>query len=329
MTMRSRLSAPIRIGTLVLLLAGLAGCSLGNSLRNLASSAGGGLVSGARTQLDSDSTLSAVRVLADSATAALASGIRGNLAPALDATVNGVFSDASTFLRTTQDSLAYFLSGPLSSSLQRLIQSNVQTLGASLDAQLDPAIARAGEGLRTQLSLTLDQAGGDARRVFLPLVAEAVDTVSTRLAVNAQGPLRVAIDSIVASAVRSGLQSADTAGRPLFDRIGGILLAVAGVIVLGAMAWLYVDRKRTRQALFAIGEAVKMTDDEQVRETMKNHIKANARRRQIDGYLHTFLEKHRLLRGSEHAGKVPVGKIVGEPAAATAATAPTAAEPRV
>lgn len=317
----SRRFAPIRPVAMLVLLAGLAGCSLGNTLRNLASSAGGGLVTGARTQLDSDSTTSAVRVLADSVTAALASGIRGNLAPALDATVNGVFSDAGTFLRTTQDSLAYFLSGPLSSSLQRLIRTNVQTLGTSLDAQLDPAIARAGQGLRTQLSLTLDQAGGDARRVLLPLMAEAVDTVSTRLAVNAQGPLRVAIDSIVASAVRSGLQSADTAGKPLFDRIGGVLLGVAGVIVLGAMAWLYVDRKRTRQALFAIGEAVKMTDDEQVRETMKDQIKTNARRRRIDGYLHTFLEKNRLLRGSESAGKVPVGRIVGEPAA-------TAGEPR-
>ncbi|HEU0299462.1 MAG TPA: hypothetical protein VFR37_08415, partial [Longimicrobium sp.] len=249
----SRRSAPIRLLALLVLLAALAGCSLGNTLRGLASSAGGGLVTGARTQLGSDSTTSAVRVLVDSATAALASGIRGNLQPALDSTVNGVFGDASTFLRTTQDSLAYFLGGPLSSSLQRLIRGNVQTLGTSLDAQLDQSIARAGEGLRTQLSLTLDQAGGDARQVLLPLVAEAVDTVSTRLAVNAQGPLRVAIDSIVASAVRSGLQSADTAGKPLLDRIDGLLLGVAGVIVLGALAWLYVDRKRTRKALFAVG----------------------------------------------------------------------------
>jgi hypothetical protein len=325
----SRRSIPVRLGTLLLLLAGLAGCSLGNTLRGLGTSAGGGVVTGLRTQLRNDSTTSAVRLLADSATAALASGIRGNLSPALDATVNSVFGNASTFLRTTQDSLAYFLAGPLSSSLQGLIRSNVQTLGTSLDAQLDPVIARAGQGLRTQLSLTLDQAGGDARRVLVPLVAEAVDTVSARLAVNAQGPLRVAIDSIVASAVRTGIQSADTAGRPLFDRIGGVLAGVAGVIVLGALAWLWVDRKRTRQALFAIGEAVKMTDDEQVRETMKTHIKTNARRRQIDGYLHTFLEKNQLLRGSEQAGKVAVDRIVREPAATATAGAGAAGEPRL
>ena len=322
MTTPSRRLAPVRFCTLLLLLAGLAGCSFGNALRGLGSSAGGGLVTGVRTQLSSDSTTSAIRLLADSATEALASGIRTNLAPALDATVAGVFARTSTFLSTTEDSLARFLAGPLSSSLQRLIRENVQTFGTTLDAQLDPVIARAGQGLRTQLSLTLDQAGSDARRVLVPLVADAVDTVSVRLAANAQGPLRVAIDSIVASAVKAGIDSAGTAGKPLLNRIGGVLLGVAGVIVLGLMAWLYIDRRRTRQALFAIGEAVKHTDDENVREAMKDRIKANARRRQIDGYLHTFLEKNRLLRGTEHAGKVPVGRIVGEPAA-------TAAEPRV
>jgi hypothetical protein len=315
MTTLSRPSAAARSGALLLLLAGLAGCSLGTRLNGLGSSAGGGLVTGARAQLRSDSTTSAVRLLTDSATAALASGIRGNLAPALNETVGSVFGNAHTFLRTTQDSLAWFLSGPFSSSLQRLIRANAQTLGTSLDAQLDPAIARAGAGLRTQLALTLDQAGGDARRALLPLVGETVDTLSARLAVNAQGPLRQAIDSIVASAVKTGIQSADRESTPILNRIGGVLMGVAGVIVLGALAWLYVDRKRTRQALFAVGEAVKMTDDEGVREAMKDRIKANARRRQIDGYLHTFLEQNRLLRGSENAGKVPVGRIVGEPVA--------------
>lgn len=53
-----------------------------------------------------------------------------------------------------------------------------------------------------------------------------------------------------------------------------------------------------------------MTDDESVREAIKDRIKTNARRRRIDGYLHTFLEKNQLLRGSEQPAKVNVGKAV-------------------
>ena len=304
-----------RRATALLMLAGLAGCGLGSTLGRLGTSAGGGLVTGARTQLASDSTTLAIRRLTDSATLALADGIRGNLQPALNSTLAGAFGSTSSFVRGTQDSLALFVAGPLSSSLERLIRGNVQTFGTTLDAQLDPIFTRAGEGLRGQLALTLDQAGGDARRVLLPLVGETVDTLSARLAVNARGPLRQAIDSIVSSAVTSGIRAADAESRPLLNRISGVLMGVAGVLVLGALIWMNMERKRSEQALFAIGEAVKMTDDESVREAIKDRIKTNARRRQIDGYLHTFLEKNQLLRGSEQPAKVNVGKVVrGDPA---------------
>lgn len=305
-----RPSALARLGAVVLLLAGVAGCSLGRTLSGLGGDLGSGAVRGARTQLGSDSTQAAIRLLTGSATSGLASGITGSLQPAIDTTLAGAFLRTRTFLHTTQDSLALFIGGPLNASLQQLIRGNAQTLGTELNGQLDPVIAQLGQGLRTQLALTLSQAGTDARQALIPLVGEAIDSASVRLAANGQGPLRTAIDSIVASAVRTGIGAAEEKSKPLFNRITGALMGVAAVIVLGLLAWMHIDRKRSKQALFAITEAIKTTDDEQVREAIKDRVKANARRHQVDGYLHTFLEKNQLLRGSEQPARIAIPKVV-------------------
>lgn len=321
----SKILHPSRLahtGLAVLLLAGLPGCgAIGRGIGSVGSDAGAGAVRGVRGQLDSDSTQAAIRLLTGAATSGLASGITGSLQPAIDTTLAGAFGRTRTFLNTTQDSLAGFVGGPLSASVERLIRGNLQTLGTQLNAQLDPAVAQLGAGLRTQLALTLSQAGTDASQVLIPLVGEAIDSASVRLAANAQGPLRTAIDSIVASAVRSGVQSAEKSSKPLFDRITGALVGVAVVLVLGLLLWIQIDRKRSKQALFAVTEAIKTTDDEQVRETIKDNVKASARRHQVDGYLHSFLEKNQLLRGTEK-GRVPVPKIVrGDEVPAEATTA--------
>jgi hypothetical protein len=311
-------SRRVRTGIMTLLLAGLAACGgLGRTIGGLGSDAGNGVVRGARGQLASDSTQAAIRLLTGEAAAGLAAGITANLQPALDTTLAGVFGRTRVFLGTTQDSLALFVGGPLSASVERLIRGNLQTLGAQLNGQLDPLVAQAGTGLRAQLALTLAQAGTGARQAFLPLVGEAVDSASARLVVNARGPLRVAIDSIVASAVRTGVQSAEKSSKPFFNRLTGALMGVGAVLVLGLLAWMHIDRKRSKQALFAMAEAIKTTDDAQVRETIKDRVKTNARRHQVDGYLHTFLEKNQLLRGSE---RIPIDRIVrGDEAPAGAA----------
>lgn len=304
-------STRTRIVLMAVLLAGAAGCgAISRGVGGLGNNAGAGVVRGARGQLDNDSTQAAIRLLTGAATAGLASGITGNVQPAIDTTLGGAFGRARTFLSTTQDSLAHFVGGPLSSSVERLIRGNLQTLGSQLNAQLDPAVANLGTGLRAQLALTLSQAGSDARQALIPLVGEAIDSASVRLAVNARGPLRQAIDSIVSSAVRSGVQSAEQSSKPFFNRLSGALMGVGAVLVLGLLAWMHIDRKRSKQALFAMAEAIKTTDNEQVRETIKDRVKASARRHKVDGYLHTFLEKNELLRGSEQPGRVPVHKIV-------------------
>lgn len=302
----------VRAAAVLLLLSGVAGCSLGRTLTGLGSDLGNGAVAGARGQLANDSTQAAIARLTGAATSGLASGIASNVRPAIDTTLSGAFGQARAFLNTTQDSLALFLSGPLNTSLQGLIRGNVQTLGTSLDAQLQPLIAQAGVGLREQLALTLAQADTDARQVLLPLVGAAVDTVSARLATNANGPLRQAIDSIVSSAVRSGVDAAEQSSRPLFNRLTGALAGIAGVMVLGALLWMRADRQKSQRAMFAMAEAIRKTEDEQVREAIKDRIKANARRHGIDGYLHTFLEKKQLLRGSEQPDRIAVGKVVRE-----------------
>lgn len=303
--MNTLLQRRARLAALVLLLTGAAGCSLGGTVGGLATDAGSGAVRGARGQLATDSTQAAIRLL----TGTVVSGVTAGLRPAIDTTLSGVIGRARTFIGTTQDSLALFVGGPLSASVQRLLSANLRTLSASLDGQIDPLIAGVGRGLRAQLALTLDSAGTGARQVLIPLVGEAIDSASARLAVNGQGPLRQAIDSIVASAVRAGADAVDERSRPILNRITGALMGIAGVIVLGALAWMHIDRRRSRAALFAMAEAIRTTDDEQVRETIKDRVKQNARRRQIDGYLHTFLEKNHLLRGTE---RIPVPKLVGD-----------------
>lgn len=317
-----------RIGVLVLLLAGLAGCGLGRTIGGLGTDLGGGAVRGARTQLGSDSTQAAIRLLTGAATSGLASGITGNLQPALDTTLAGAFGRTRTFLSTTQDSLAHFVGGPLSASVERLIRGNVQTLGAQLNGQLDPLVAQVGQDLRAQLALTLTQAGTDARQALIPLVGEAIDSASIRLATNAQGPLRVALDSIVSSAVRAAGTAVDDSTKPIFNRITGALMGVGAVLVLGLLLWMHIDRKRSKQALFAMAEAIKTTDNDQVRETIKDRVKANARRHQVDGYLHTFLEKNQLLRGSEQPARVAVSRIVRGDEAAAEATVGAGEPPR-
>ena len=306
-----------RAGIIALLLAGASGCGF---VTGLGTDAGTGLVRGARGQLATDSTQAAIRLLTGAATSGLASGITANLQPAIDTTLAGAFGRTRTFLRTTQDSLAGFVGGPLSASVERLIRGNLQTLGTQLNGQIDPLMANVGQGLRTQLALTLNQAGTDARLVLLPLVDEVIDSASARFAVNAQGPLRIAVDSIVSSAVRSGVDAAEERSKPLFNRITGALMGVGAVIVLGLLAWMHVDRKRSKQALFAVTEAIKATDDPQVRETIKDNVKTNARRHQVDGYLHTFLEKNQLLRGTE---RIAVPKLIrgDEPGAGVTASA--------
>lgn len=323
-----RPSVLARLCIVILLLAGVSGCSLGRTLSGLGGDLGSGAVRGARTQLGSDSTQAAIRLLTGSATSGLASGITGSVQPAIDTTLAGAFLRTRTFLHTTQDSLALFIGGPLSASVQQLIRGNAQTLGSSLNGQLDPLVAQFGQGLRTQLALTFSQAGTDARQALIPLVGEAIDSASARLAANGQGPLRIAIDTIVSSAVRAAVTAVDDSSKPLINRVTGALMGVAGVIVLGLLAWMHIDRKRSRQALFAITEAIKTTDDEQVRETIKDRVKANARRRQIDGYLHTFLEKNQLLRGSEQPARIAVPKLVRGDEAAAAETAAAGEPPR-
>ncbi|HEX6372579.1 MAG TPA: hypothetical protein VF006_26900 [Longimicrobium sp.] len=319
-----------RTGVLILLMAGLVGCgALGRDLGGLGTDIGAGAVRGARGQLSSDSTQAAIRLLTGAATSGLASGITDRLQPAIDTTLAGAFGRTRAFLGTTQDSLALFVGGPLSASVERLIRGNVQTLGTQLNGQLDPLVARMGHGLRTELALTLGQAGTDARQVLIPLVGEAIDSASVRLAVNARGPLRQAIDSIVSSAVQSGVKAAETSSKPFLNRITGALMGVVGAVVLGLLAWMHIDRRRSKQALFAMAEAIKTTDDDQARETIKDRVKASARRHQVDGYLHTFLEKNQLLRGSEQPARVAVPRIVRGDAAEAPPTVGAGEPPRM
>lgn len=315
------------LAPVLVMLAG--GCaSLDRTAGRLGSSAGGGLVRSARGGLENDSTQAALRMLAAAAVGGLGEGISRDVTPALKDAARRVFGTGEGFLANARDTVSLALSGPVNRAIQQLIRDNSAALASSLGREIDPLVTRVGTSVRGQLALTFDQVGADAQRTLVPVLETAVDRMAVRLAENTKsgGPLRTAIDSAVASAVRTGIQSAHKETQSITRKAapwaGGALAVVLG----GVIFWLVRERQRSQKALRAIGEAVKNLDDPGAREAVKNVIKTTARKQRIDGYLHSFLEKHQLLQGSERPRpgeqSVYVGAIAGEPAATAAGAEP-------
>lgn len=271
----------------LLLLAVVPGCALDKTIGNAAKAGAAGAVAGARGQLGNDSTRVVLDGLLDAATAGVGRGVKRDIAPAIDKSSRRLFTNGETFIGHAQDSVAFAIRGQFSRSLQDLIAAN----GAALRGQIRPTLDGAGDGLRAQLAATLDSASTGARSRFLPLVGEAVDTISDRFAVNMDRRLGPALTRLIDSVGTTTRKQGNAFVRELLMALGG----AAVVVVALALLWMNADRKRKAQALLAMARAVRSIPDEAAREDVKNRVKASARRDGVDGYLHTFLEKQQLL----------------------------------
>jgi hypothetical protein len=260
----------------------LAGCT---AIRGQVRGLGGSAFQGGLAYLDSEPGRQRVRAVSDSSLASLTQAYRTQVSPVLDSTLLRVSTDASTLVRRTQDSLAAAIQGPFSASLQSLLRANVRV---------------AGEEGRAQLALTTGALEADLRDRFVPVLVAAVgasvDTALSR-ATAGEARLRPALDSVVASAVRSGIRAgvstAKEEGEPFWRKVrwaGGAALAV---VLAVAAAWLWVDRRKRGEALAAVAAAVN-SYVQAGGGAIKQEIKAQAQSRQIEGYLLSFLEQQGL-----------------------------------
>jgi hypothetical protein len=270
--------------TCLALLGASPGCGLNGQLvrlgQNVGSSAASSAADGGLSFLRSEPGREAIRAITDSTTASLSLGVQRELTPLLNGAVEQLTVEGQGLLRSTRDTLAASIEGQLSAALRTLLQANIQA---------------AGEESRGQIQLLTAQLGTDLERSIFPAlsfaVGQAVDTAMVRLATAAGGSLRVAVDTIVGSAVRTGLDQARTQGEPIWRRIllGSALVALTLMGI--AIFWLWRDRRRRGEALFAVAQAINDAGAKDV----KASVKRQARDQRIEGYLNTFLEENRLL----------------------------------
>jgi hypothetical protein len=305
------------------LLLALSGCALGKTLSGLGRSAAGGAVVGAREQLGNDTTRMTLDTLIGSVTASVGRGINRDVSPALDKSVRRLFLNGEGFLGNAADSIR----GPVSAALDELIAGRTSTLGRSINAQIDPLFGRInaqvdplfgriGNAARLQIDSTITAVGTSADGTLMPLLDRTVDRLSTRFADNVDGKLSPALNRLVKNAVKTGLGEVQQQGDSFFKKIVPWLGGGLGVVLVAVIVWMHVDRKRKEQTLLALARAVREIPDDAAREEMKNRVKASARRDGVDGYFHTFLEKHEML--GPPPAKIAVPSLVGDPVGAAA-----------
>lgn len=270
---------PLRAHLLLVVLP-VAACSL--NLNERANGVGASITRGVLTQLRTDSARQTLRTLTSDAVTSASAAYGASFQPRLDTTVFRVLQSGHAFVSTERDSLLGVARGSGKAAVEDAVESSVRRAGDESRRQLRLAIGDATEALQRDMVPLLVKTTQDAARNAAREASNAAfESVSPRL--------QLLVDSIVASAVRTGIQQGDRAltKSPVWKT--GVLIAgglVLALLVIG-VAWVWYDRNRARSALSAVTSAVQHTSDGE----LKTQIRQRAEGRQVERYLHQFLVK--------------------------------------
>lgn len=268
-----------------------AGC-----VADLGSSLGGGLVRGARGELEKPETRQAVRGIADTALAGVEETLREELAPTVDSTVRSVLREGEAAAGRLGDSVSVAVRGDLTPSMEELVRRTVE---------------RAGVESREELELTTARLRRDLEERLVPVLAPAVRDATTELVAElsrgVENELSVAAESAVSRMVRAGVQAGTgtVEESPLWQTVVRIALGAGAVAVLWIGAWLWRGHRRRDAALKAVAQAVKERGDDELRR----HIKHRTTQRQVEGWFRDYLQSTGFLVTSDrHDGDPASGE---------------------
>ena len=271
--------APLRALPLLVVLP-VAACSL--NLNERARGVGASITSGVLTQLRTDSARQTLRTLTSDAVTSASAAYGASFQPRLDTTVFRVLQSGHAFASTERDSLLGIARGSGKAAVEEVVESSARKAGEESRRQLRLAIGDATDALQRDMIPLLAKTTRDAAR---DAAREASDAAFSSISPR----LQLLVDSIVASAVRTGIQQGDRSlsSSPVWKKV---MLGAAGLVVallLIGIAWIWYDRNRARSALSAVAAAVQNTSDGE----LKTQIRHRAEGRQVEGYLHDFLLK--------------------------------------
>ena len=271
--------APLR-ALLPLIVLPVAACSL--NLNERANGVGASITRGVLTQLRTDSARQTLRTLTSDAVTSASAAYGTSFQPKLDTTVFRVLQSGHAFAATERDSLLGIARGPGKAAVEDALEGSARKAGEESRRQLRLAIGDATEALQRDMIPLLAKTTRDAAR---DAAREATDAAFASVSPR----LQLLVDSIVASAVRTGIQQGNRslASSPVWKKVmlvaGGLVIAL---LIIG-IAWIWYDRSRARSALSAVAAAVEHTSDGE----LKTQIRDLAESRRVETYLHDFLLK--------------------------------------
>ncbi|MFL5538111.1 MAG: hypothetical protein ACJ8J0_03930 [Longimicrobiaceae bacterium] len=291
-------SRPVaRLALFAAVAASLAGCA--PAIR----SASGAAVDGATNALHdrvAGRNRAQTQQIVDSLMAYAARGYAQQLAPQVQGTVHTALLDVQGTADTTTARLiarggAAFtdlngqasaaLRGSLNEAIQQLVRDNLRTAGREGSADVD-VLSRAIAANMAVLLPHLDSAAALA-------AGNVTDAASEHLANQLNTTLRTSLldatREIARTATKAALEQADRTSRTSWVAKVAIGLSVATIlaILVLAAAYFFRQHKRTRAALDVVTQAVRDSGDPRLKE----EIKARAASREVEPFLHDFLQE--------------------------------------
>lgn len=234
--------------------------------------------------------------IVDSLMAYAARGYAQQLAPQVQGTVHNALLDA----RSTADTTAALLlarggtaltglngqanaaiRGSLNEAIQQLVRDNLRLAGREGSADVD-ALSRA-------LAANMPRLDSAVALTAANVTGAATDRLASQLNGTLRTALLGATRDIAREATKAALEQADRTSRTSWVAMVAIGLSVATILAILALAAsrFYQQHKRTRAALDVVTQAVRDAGDPRLKE----EIKARATSREVEPWLHGFLQE--------------------------------------
>ena len=259
-----------------LLVGALTGCG---AFTKAGSNFGRGLASGAVDELGRPRLRSTVDTLVTSVSLSVSENVRGEIGPAVRSQLAELMADSRAGLSGIGDDLTGRIDGPLTASLERLLEANLVLVGRHS---------------REQVHLLLTQVGDDLSTSILPQVGrtsgQAADSLVARLSIGLENQMAAAAETLAARAIRQAVLTADETGSTSRTRVWinrGFIVGIAVLVILiGVVVWQMIQGSRQRRAL----EALTTSIDQVGTNDLKSTIRKEAAVRNVEGWLSGYLE---------------------------------------
>jgi hypothetical protein len=238
--------------------------------------------------------------IVDSLMAYAARGYAQQLAPQVQGTVHTALLDAQSTADTTTALLiargtnafgdlngqaSAAIRGSLNEAIQQLVRDNLRLAGREGSADVD-MLSRA---IAANMAVLLPRLDSAAALTAANVTSAATDRLASQLDGTLKTALLGATRDIAREATRAALEEADDVGRNSWVGKVAIGLGVATILAILALAAAHFFRvhKRTRAALDVVTQAVRDSADPRLKE----EIKARATSREVEPWLHGFLQE--------------------------------------